>query len=421
MPRLFYSVFFYLLLPLVLLRLCYRALKAPDYRRRVGERFGFFAKPGQHGGLWVHAVSVGEVIAAAPLVEHFLKVEPALPVVVTTMTPTGSERVHSLFGDRVFHVYAPYDLPDAVARFLNRIRPAAAVIMETEIWPNMVCQTAARGVPVILANARLSARSAKGYQRLPRLTRQVFSRFSSVMAQAEPDAGRFAALGVSIQALQVTGSVKFDVEIPEARRDAAASLRASWGRRPVWIAASTHAGEDEILLAAHRLALRKAADLLLIIVPRHPERFQYVAGLVSESGLGLSRRSLGELVVGATQVLLVDTMGELMTFFGTADLAFVGGSLVARGGHNCLEPAAWGLPILTGNSDFNFAEASALLEEAGAKLCIDDAASLAAEIGRLLEEPERRQRMGSAAKGVVEANRGALRRQIGIIESTLRR
>ncbi|MBD2857493.1 lipid IV(A) 3-deoxy-D-manno-octulosonic acid transferase [Spongiibacter sp. KMU-158] len=421
MPRFIYSLLFYCLLPLVLLRLCYRAWRAPDYRRRILERFGFFKAPAQNGGLWVHAVSVGEVIAAAPIIEHFLAAQPELPVVVTTMTPTGSDRVVDRFGDRVFHVYAPYDLPDAVARFLFRVKPRVAVIMETEVWPNLVSQTASRGVPVILANARLSEKSARGYQRLSNLSRTVLNRFQYILVQAAADGERFKALGVAPEKVQVTGSVKFDVTIPNALLEQAEAAKSDFAGRPVWIAASTHAGEDEQLLAAHKSLLKTFPELLLILVPRHPERFNQVADLIEQQGLQCLRRSSAGPVAAHHQVLLGDTMGELLLMYGLADIAFVGGSLVPRGGHNCLEPAAWGLPVVVGESDFNFAEAASLLDQARARRVVNDASALVTTVTELLNSPEQRREMGEAAKAVLDENRGALRRQLDVIEAELKR
>ncbi|MBQ0794768.1 lipid IV(A) 3-deoxy-D-manno-octulosonic acid transferase [Zhongshania sp.] len=422
MPRFLYSAFFYLILPLVLLRLLWRGWQAPAYRHRIAERFGFFQAPLQKHGLWIHAVSVGESIAAAPIIEYFLAEHPALPVVVTTMTPTGSERVQAIFGERVFHVYAPYDLPDAVSRFLKRVQPSVAVIMETEIWPNMVCQTASKGIPVLLANGRLSERSARGYGRLAALTRAVFSQFSQVVAQTADDGARFVALGVASENLTVSGSIKFDLAIPSLLRDQARELREQWfGARPVWIAASTHAGEDEILLAAHKALLAKQANALLLLVPRHPERFSKVAELITAEGFSLQRRSeyrQGSSAIDA-QVILGDTMGELLLLLGCADIAFVGGSLIEHGGHNTLEPAAWGLPVLSGPSDFNFSEISALLQGAGGLLTIVDAEDLATTLQDLMTDSQRAEQQGAAAKQVVDNNRGALQRLLTVIEQAL--
>ncbi|WP_374973104.1 lipid IV(A) 3-deoxy-D-manno-octulosonic acid transferase [Spongiibacter marinus] len=422
MPRLLYSLFFYLILPLVLLRLGYRALRAPDYRRRIGERFGFVSAPEQTGGLWVHAVSVGESIAAAPLIQHMLDRHPELPIVVTCMTPTGSSRIRAMFGQQVHHVYAPYDLPGAVTRFLRRTQPRAAVIMETEIWPNMVQMTARRGIPVVLANARLSARSARGYQRLSGLSRPVIQAFSRIVAQGQDDAERFLSIGAHADQLCVSGSIKFDVAIPDTLRQHARLTREQFGQdRPVWIAASTHDGEDSILLDAHQRVLKQQPDALLVLVPRHPERFDAVAKLVAAKGLPCQRRSTESVISPDTQVLLGDTMGELLLLLGTADIAFIGGSLVPRGGHNSLEAAAWGLPVLAGPSDFNFAQISELLQTAGGLSLLDSAESIAAELIALFADSEMRETRGRNALAVVEANRGALAKLIEEVEGALTR
>jgi 3-deoxy-D-manno-octulosonic-acid transferase len=414
------------MLPLILLRLLWRAGQARAYRQRIAERFGFFAAPRQTGGLWIHAVSVGESIAAAPIIQHFLDNYPQLPIVVTTMTPTGSERVRSMFGERVFHVYAPYDLPDAVGRFLNKLRPAVAVIMETEVWPNMVCQAEGRGIPVILANGRMSARSARGYGRLTKLSRDVFSRFSRIAAQSEADGERFVALGLPLSKLTVSGSIKFDLQISATFLAQTQDLRrVMLGRRPVWIAASTHAGEDEMLLLAHRQLLRSAPRAVLILVPRHPERFNKVAELLAAQNFVHERRSVLRQAGAAislaepSSVLLGDTMGELLMLLACADVAFVGGSFIDHGGHNTLEPAALGLPVLSGPSDFNFAEISTLLTASGGLLKVADADALAVALQELFADPQRRQAQGAAAKGVVDNNRGALQRLLTIIESEL--
>lgn len=420
MPRFLYSALLYLLTPFILLRLFLRGRKAPAYRQRIAERFGFFAAPlSSQGGLWVHAVSVGETIAAAPLIEHFLRVHPQLPVMVTTMTPTGSERVTALFGDRVCHVYAPYDLPCAVNRFLAKVQPKVAVIMETEVWPNMVCQAAARGVDVILANGRMSARSAAGYLKLKGLSASAFAAFAHVVAQGDDDAKRFIALGASAERVLVSGSIKFDVTIAPLLREQAGVFKAAIGSRPVWIAASTHPGEDEIIIAAHDRLLRILPTALLILVPRHPERFDAVATLLADAKLSFQRRSGSSAIEAGSQVLLGDTMGELMMFYGGAEVAFVGGSLVDRGGHNMLEPAAWGLPLVTGTSDYNFAEISQLLCERGGLRKVTTVEQLAEQVGKWLGDSDLSQRQGAAALNVVEQNRGALDKLIAIVDGAL--
>ncbi len=419
--RLLYTALLYLLLPLILLRLWWRGRLAPAYRRRVGERFGLFEAPALRAPIWVHAVSVGEAIAAAPLIRALQQRHPGRDIVVTTMTPTGSERVRALFGDSVFHVYAPYDLPDALARFLNRVRPALALIVETELWPNTVAACARRRIPVLLVNARLSERSAHGYRRVAALTRPMLRALTGVVAQNAVDGDRFIALGLPRERLIVSGSIKFDIELSAELCEQAVAERARLGlaARPVWIAASTHDGEDGPLLDAFAALRARHPALLLMLVPRHPERFDAVAALVAQRGLPLVRRSTGAAATDETAVVLGDTMGELMLLFGCADIAFVGGSLIARGGHNTLEPAAWGLPIVTGDSDFNFREISALLQQAGALVKVANVDALTAALSVLLGDAAERQRRGDAARQVVARNRGALEKLLAAIDRTL--
>ncbi len=416
-----YSVLFYLALPMILLRLLRRARLAPAYRQRIIERFGWFAAPAQTGGIWVHAVSVGETIAAAPLIRELQRRFPDLPIAVTTMTPTGSERVRALFGDSVFHVYAPYDMPDAIGRFLRRVKPRLAIIMETELWPNTVHACARRGIPVLLANARLSARSARGYAKVRRLSAAMLRELTCVIAQNGEDGERFVGLGLPRERLEVSGSIKFDIELDAALVARAQNLRASWqlDDRCIWIGASTHAGEDEILLRAHRRLRATHADALLVLVPRHPERFDAVAALIEREGFVYCRRSADTLVSADAAVLLGDSMGELLCLYGCADIAVVGGSFVERGGHNTLEPAAWGLPIVTGPSAFNFREIAGLLAKVGASTVVHNADELARELIRLADNPTLREQRGNAARQVVASNRGALRRLCDRIEKEL--
>ncbi|MGE8406568.1 MAG: lipid IV(A) 3-deoxy-D-manno-octulosonic acid transferase [Pseudomonas sp.] len=413
MNRTLYTLLFHLGLPLVALRLFLRGRKAPAYRERIGERFGFGLPPLQPGGIWVHAVSVGESIAAAPMIRALLARYPQLPITVTCMTPTGSERIKALFANepRIQHCYLPYDLPWAAARFLDRARPRLAVIMETELWPNHIHQCARRGIPVALANARLSERSARGYARFAGLTRPMLAEMSLFAVQTETEAQRFRDLGARPECVQVTGSIKFDLTIDAQLRERAAQLRGQWQaqQRPVWIAASTHEGEDELILAAHLQLLEHHGDALLILVPRHPERFNAVFEL-SAAQFPTLRRSTGAAVQADTQVLVGDTMGELLFLYALADIAFVGGSLVANGGHNPLEPAALALPVIMGPHVFNFLEISALLREAGALQDVDDAEGLAAAVRRLIELPRDARKMGEAGVAVMRANQGALQR-----------
>ena len=414
MNRTLYTALFYLGLPLVAIRLWLRARKAPAYAKRIGERFSYGMPTLQPGGIWVHAVSVGESIAAAPMIRALLQRYPQLPITVTCMTPTGSERIQALFANepRIQHCYLPYDLPCAAARFLDRVQPKLAVIMETELWPNHIHQCAKRGIPVALANGRLSERSARGYGRFRKLTAPMLAEMSFFAIQTEAEAQRFRDLGARPETVEVTGSIKFDLTIDPALLQRAAELRGQWQalERPVWIAASTHEGEDEVVLDAHRRLLANHPDALLILVPRHPERFNSVFELCQREGFSTVRRSTGANVDAQTSVLLGDTMGELLFLYALADSAFVGGSLVANGGHNLLEPAALAKPVLSGPHLFNFLDIAAQLREAGALAEVEDAEGLAVEVQRLFELPRDAQRMADAGLAVMCRNQGALQR-----------
>ncbi|WP_397443311.1 lipid IV(A) 3-deoxy-D-manno-octulosonic acid transferase [Pseudomonas chlororaphis] len=414
MNRTLYTALFYLGLPLVAIRLWLRARKAPAYARRVGERFSWGLPAMQPGGIWVHAVSVGESIAAAPMIRALLTRYPQLPITVTCMTPTGSERIQALFANEpgIQHCYLPYDLPCAAARFLDRVRPKLAVIMETELWPNHIHQCAKRGIPVALANGRLSERSAKGYGRFNKLTAPMLAQMSLFAVQTEAEAERFRQLGARPETVEVTGSIKFDLSIDPQLLVRASELRQQWqaGERPVWIAASTHEGEDAVVLDAHRQLLASHPDALLILVPRHPERFNSVFELCRQQGFATIRRSSAEPVSASTSVLLGDTMGELLFLYALADSAFVGGSLVPNGGHNLLEPAALAKPVLSGPHLFNFLEIATMLREAGALQEVDDAHGLAVAVQRLFELPRDAQKMADAGLRVMRSNQGALQR-----------
>lgn len=421
MNRTLYTLIFHLILPFVLLRIWLRGRKAPAYRQRVGERLGCGLPALRPGGIWVHAVSVGESIAAAPMVRALLEQYPDLPLTVTCMTPTGSERIRALFGERVQHCYLPWDLPWAAARFLDAAQPRLAIIMETELWPNHVDQCARRGIPLVLANARLSARSARGYARFRKLTAPMLAQLSWLAVQTEAEAERFRQLGARPEAVSVTGSIKFDLQIDPELIERASALRQEWGasQRPLWIAASTHAGEDEIILAAHRQLLQSHPDALLLLVPRHPERFASVYALCQREGFSCLLRSDGRAPLASEQVLVGDSMGELLFLYALADVAFVGGSLVPNGGHNLLEPAALGLPVISGPHLFNFLDIAAMLRDAGALAEVDDAATLAAQVTALLADAAARQQMGQAGRQVLAANQGALQRLLDGIAQQL--
>ncbi|KXU38920.1 3-deoxy-D-manno-octulosonic acid transferase [Ventosimonas gracilis] len=420
--RYLYNLLLHLALPLIALRLLFRALRAADYAKRVPERFALCLPKTQPDGIWLHAVSLGESIAAAPLVQTLLERYPHLPITLTCMTPTGSARIRALFGERVQHCYLPYDLPWAARRFIGRLRPRLAILMETELWPNHIHQCARLNIPVVLANGRLSERSARGYARFARLTRPMLSELSWLAVQSQVEAERFVALGALPERVDVTGSIKFDVRPPEGIAERAQALRGDWQaqNRPLWIAASTHAGEDEIALAAHKTLLQKRPDALLILVPRHPERFASVHALCQQQGFSVKRRGAGEPVDESTQLLLGDTLGELLFLYALADLALVGGSLVPRGGHNLLEPAALGKPLLSGVYLFNFADIAAQLKQAGALQYVTDAETLAAALATLWDNPKQAQQMREAAQSVLIANQGALNRLLDGLHSLLK-
>lgn len=418
MIRTLYSLLARLLLPFVLLRLWWQGLRTPALARDWQHRVGLVPRS-PRPVIWVHAVSVGETIAAAPLVEALLARDPDQPILLTAMTATGRERARALFGDRVRYAYSPWDSPGSVRRFLNRVRPRVLVIMETEIWPNMIAQTHKRGVPIALVNARLSERSARGYRKVGALVRPLLENFAWIAAQAPEDAHRFLALGAPSERVVVTGTVKYDIAVDAPMREAAATLRKRFGgARPVWVAGSTHRGESEHLLAAHRAVLSRYPDALLILVPRHPERFDEVARLVEGAGLRLARRSRNEDPAQA-QVYLGDSMGELMLLYGASDAAFVGGSLIDRGGHNPLEPAAWGMPVLAGPHVFNFEAVYAALASGGALSMVTDGGALGQALLGLLDDPVQAREQGARALSVVEANRGALARVVAAVSGLL--
>lgn len=416
-----YGAAHYLAMPVLLARLALRALRNPAYRGAWLQRFGVVQLPPSSGPrLWLHAVSVGEAQAAAPLVEALQARHGALDVLVTTTTPTGRQRVERLLGTRVTHCYVPYDLPGAVARFLDRTGPQLAVFMETELWPNMLTLCAARGVPVLLVNARLSAHSARGYRRFSRLTAHMLAALQGVAAQTEEDAARLVALGVDVGRVQVTGSVKFDVRVPPSLRERGAALRHSWGAgRGVLLAASTHEGEERVLLEVFQRLLDRLPDTLLVLVPRHPDRFARVVALARRSGLRSVQHSQAPPDCGGVQVYVGDTMGDLPAFYAGADVAFVGGSLVPVGGHNVLEPAALGVPVLTGPHVYNFADITTRLQQHGAARVVQDADELLREATDWLADANARHLAGERGQAFVEANRGALQQVLALIERHL--
>jgi 3-deoxy-D-manno-octulosonic-acid transferase len=426
--RRLYSTLIYCIAPAAFALLLWRGFRERGYWLGLCERFGWGAATAD--SIWVHAVSLGEMSAAAPLIKALLARHPHMPLVLTTATPAGRARAAALFAEAADIRYLPYDTPGAVRRFLTRIRPRAAIIMETELWPNLLAACARRGTPVVLASARLSAKSVSRYRRLGSLFSGVFTDNVTVAAQSADDAARFVAIGAHAARVSVVGNVKFDVGIDAQLIAQGRNLRQSFGmERCVWAAGSTHAGEDEAVLRAHARLLTERPRALLLLAPRHKDRFETVAALLESSGLcferrstGVERRSAGESAEGAfapCQVLLVDTLGELTMMYAAADVAFVGGSLVPVGGHNLLEPAALGLPVLSGPHQDNNQEIAKMLIARGAVAVVADAMQLGEALTRLSGDAATRRRMGEAGMLTVAANRGSVAALLDIIEPRL--
>jgi 3-deoxy-D-manno-octulosonic-acid transferase len=418
--RLLYVLLTYLLAPLVIAMEAWKALWNPDYRGRLGQRLGLVA-PGPPGGcLWVHAVSVGEVQAAAALVRRLRQQFPDMPIAVTTVTPTGAQRARALFGDTVQHCYLPYDLPGSVRRFLDRVRPHVAIILETEIWPTLFDSLGKRGIPLVLASARLSTRSVDRYRRMARLFRATLSHGIVIGAQTAADAERFRTIGAAADRVHVTGNVKFDLEIAAESIAAGREFRVQCGTgRPVWIAGSTHQGEEEAALAAHAIVRGRHPGALLLLVPRHPQRFDAVRALLRRQGVAYTQRSSGELPEREHAVFLVDTLGELQMFYAAADVAFVGGSLVPVGGHSLLEPAVLGLPMLSGPHMQNAQDVADLLEQCGALRKVRSREELADRTCQWFDDPAQARAAGEQGRQAVAQSRGAVQRLVAMVAPLL--
>jgi 3-deoxy-D-manno-octulosonic-acid transferase len=413
---LIYTALLYAAAPVVFALTAWRGIRDPAYRDRLAERFGFTKLRSEGPAIWVHAVSVGEVQAAAPLIRALRQKYPQHTLIVTTTTPTGAQRVRALFADAVRHAYLPYDLPGAVSRFLDRVRPQQAVIMETEVWPNLYRACARRRIPIVLVSARLSEKSVRRYRRFAGVFAAVL-RDLVIGAQTQADAQRFIAIGANPARVQVTGNLKFDIEVPAQVQSEGAALRD--GMRRIWVAGSTHAVEEDAVLEAHRRVLKIHSDALLVLVPRHPNRFDQVQEWLRASSVRFATRSRREPVGAEVSVLLADTLGELLMLYAAADVAFVGGSLVPHvGGHNLLEPAALAKPILTGPHNANGQDIAQLLFADGAALEVRTADELAAAVAGLFANPQRRSDMGGKALHIVTSNRGAVARALALIEAT---
>jgi 3-deoxy-D-manno-octulosonic-acid transferase len=418
--RSLYTLLIYLATPVVLLYLFLRGLRSPDYLHRWPQRFGRFDPPRKTGGIAVHAVSMGEVNAAGMLVQELVQRYPEDALCLTTLTPTGSARVRDIFGDSVFHVYVPLDLPGSVRRFLDRVQPRLLIIMETEIWPNLYHAASARNIPILIVNARISERSIGGYRRLRRLIADALGRVSAIGAQTPLDRERLLEIGAQEARVTVTGNMKFDLRVPPSLTEQGELIRTAWGtQRLVLVGGSTHEDDEHALLAAFSRLLPDFPEALLVLVPRHPERFARAAQLARQAGLTVSLRSSGMSCPATTQCFVVDAMGELLRFYAACDVAFVGGSVEKIGGHNVLEPAALAKPVLFGSHTENFAEITERLQECGAAHRVGDATALESSLRELFRQPEKRDRMGRAGFELVRNGQGAVGRTLDMIDSVL--
>jgi len=415
-----YTLFIYLALPFIFLRLLWKSRAMPAYRERIPERFGCFKAPDFTTDIWLHAVSLGESIAAEPLIKKLLERYPEKRIVVTNMTPTGTQRVRSTFGDRVLNLYVPYDYPDALKRFINRLQPKLLILMETELWPNLLDQCQRHHIKVLIANARLSELSAKHYQWIAPVVATMLAKVNVVAAQSQADADRFQVLGMPSSGLQTVGNIKFDISVDEAVLTKGHDFRERLGRdRPVWIAASTHGGEEEIVLQAHAQIRKTCPDALLLLVPRHPERFDAVTILSQQAGFTTVRRTDAGQWPADVSVVIGDSIGEMMMYYASTDIAFVAGSLAPIGGHNILEPAALKMPILSGTYMMNFLEIERLLKEKHGLTTVKNAQELAEQVITLIQHPDQRLEQGKKAYAAVAENRGSLARHLDLINNLL--
>ncbi|MGE8287216.1 MAG: lipid IV(A) 3-deoxy-D-manno-octulosonic acid transferase [Stenotrophomonas sp.] len=414
-----YSAVLYLLLPITVYHLVWRGFRVREYFKRWDERYASYPESGGQPRVWLHAVSVGEVNAAAPVVNALRELRPDIRWIITTITPTGSQRVRALWGDAVDHVYLPYDVPGSVNRFLAHFRPSLALILETELWPNMLFGCRDRGIPVYILNARLSARSLKGYRVLKALVSRALRTVTCVAAQSADDAARFIALGARPEQVRALGNLKFEIHPPDPTAVLEGFHQHVPDTRPVWIAASTHEGEEQAVVDIHRRLLERHPDALLLWAPRHPERFARVEAVAREQGWRVATRKAQQWPEHGTQVFVLNTLGELMAFYACARVAFVGGSLQPIGGHNLLEPAAMGVAAITGPHLHNFAEISRRMDEAGALRICADAQAVGATVEQLLENDAERERMIEAGRALVANGRGALERTLELITPQL--
>ena len=416
-----YSALFYFLAPLILLRLLWRSIKAPAYRYRWRERFALYPQALPQHVIWFHAVSVGESEALFPLLKKIQQHHPEAKLLVTTTTPTGSARVQAVMKDTVTHVYLPYDMPDVVQRFIGHFKPTLAVIMETEIWPNLYTCCGQHHIPLYLINARLSERSSRGYQKISQFVRSTLDNVSIIATQTQDDAQRFVSLGAKTDAIKVMGNIKFDISVPEITLADGHQLKNTlFANRFVWVIASTHKEEEAIFITLYQHIKLQIPELLLLLVPRHPERFIEVKRLCEQKQLKTVSRTSGEPVTQATDVYLVDTMGELKMIYAASDIAFVGGSMVPTGGHNILEAVAVGVPVLFGPYMSNFKEiARGILNQQAAIQCVDNDA-IVQSVLYLYHQPNERLELVAKGQVFLKQNQGAIARIYAMLEPVIR-
>ncbi|MEC9375593.1 MAG: lipid IV(A) 3-deoxy-D-manno-octulosonic acid transferase [Pseudomonadota bacterium] len=415
--RFLYIVSAYLLMPLIVLHLLWRSLANPKYRTRINERFGLYNGDRLSGTIWIHAVSVGEVQACEGLVLELLQDYPNRSLLLTTTTPTGSDRAKILFGQKVEHSYVPFDIPWAVKSFFDRVSPSILIILETELWPNLYHECGKRKIPLVLASARVSPNSINRYRQLVSLFKDTLSNGIVIAAQSQSDANRFLSIGAHPDRTHFTGNIKFDFSLSESLKRLGYELRSLQApERPVWIAASTHPNEEEIILAAHNEIRKIIPETLLILVPRHPERFSAVASILKRQGEKFITHSSSDVCTTNCGVLLGDTMGELISFYAAADVAFVGGSLVKAGGHNLLEPAALGLPLITGPYNYNSEDIAQMFNECGVNQVVKDKSEIAKVVLELFEDKNLCQNLGDQGRTLIEANKGTLDRLMVLLK-----
>lgn len=406
--RLLYTLFIILALPGIFLRLLLKSLRLPAYRKRWLERLGVYKNFNpKTQGVWIHAVSVGEVVAALPLVKALRQKNDSLPITITTTTPTGSQRVQQVLGNSIYHVYLPYDIPFAIKGLIKKLQPSCLIIMETELWPNLLHTCKQHNIPTVIANGRISDRSLPRYKYFKWFILQMLQQLSFVAAQSATDAARFIELGSYAQKTLVAGNLKFEVEPNTTQQQEGLDLKVAFSDRIIWTAASTHANEEEQIIQAYREIKREIPNLLLILVPRHPDRFNIVANLLRTNAVNFVRYSLGITINTAIEVILGDTMGQLQKFYAASHLAFVGGSLVPLGGHNLLEPAMLGIPCITGPHTQNFKDITRLLLDAKVLTIVTNIKQLIRVASDSLQQPQLLEEMGNKSRSIIAKNSGA--------------